>query len=112
MIFSATEHYETLLTVLVNTSTGGLVMVRALITSFERSDNLYNDRDVYLIILIGQGTISRWIGWFRGEVFKYAERCVMVKFVLVLLMPVWNALYLPNFAATKKCKYEEVCFKG
>ena len=42
----------------------------------------------------------------------FQKVCCGQLLVFTLLMPVKNALSLPNPAANKKCKYPEVCFNG
>ena len=53
----------------------GWWLVWALLNIFGCSDNLCNDRYVYLVVLGGQGPISRCIVWFHDKVFKCSKRC-------------------------------------
>ena len=96
-----------------NLNLGAWWLVQDLLTSFGRSNNLYNHMDVYLILLGGQVTISSWILWVHGEVFKCAEIFVTVNRQFLSCWCLCE-IYFPCqiLLLTKKCKYPEVCFKG
>ena len=64
-------------------------LVQALLAIFGRSDDLYNHRYFYFIVMGGQCAITSLILWVHGDVFKVAKKmCYGRSLIFALLKPV------------------------
>ena len=71
-------------------------------------------QQVCLIFFLGRaGLIVSWILWVHGEFFKDSEMCIIINHRFSCCLCLCETPFPRKIVLIpKKCKYEEVCFKG